>query len=494
MHRFLPPLATRFRTRTRQRTHHSVQSLKTRLPPELWELVLEELWDDSLLIAARVCSSFNDRCIAIYLRRRNVTREEIATGSLAISSDLLGVLQLLRLTPQIHTLVCRFWAFNVLRDLKYLREFLSRQHGLKELSVFFYENVAAAYETDTMFPYSQQTLLTELGNVFRAMTAKSMGPVVIMDSTIHTIGRWGLAGGLVQSQFTVRAVKSAPRLCRLVWGPQRNDILASISSIHCTSITSRTSQPFTLITLDQEFQWSMSLGARWKAKAKNAVSPSQLERIIPHITFPILRSLQINEMVDPTILSPFLIRHPMIERIWFNPDHLELPCRKPLHQPLELPKLTDLSCRNPAFLCIALDAFGWSPRLQNVSIALRRHSPAHVAALKLGLRRLSLTPTSITLKVDVWHIDEGPWEPIGDDEGRIVGCLYHVSSVFIDAWSILDVRRLIPWLAMLPCLRRVELSIFNEDTLANGTVGSYGPSVTSQIRAALPWVAHVSMS
>jgi hypothetical protein len=39
------------------------------LPTEVWELVFEELPDESLLTAARACHAWNDGCILIYLQR-----------------------------------------------------------------------------------------------------------------------------------------------------------------------------------------------------------------------------------------------------------------------------------------------------------------------------------------------------------------------------------------------------------------------------------------
>jgi hypothetical protein len=169
------------------------------LPLEIWELVLEALTDEALLTAALVCAAFNDRCIAIYLRRNNLVFPEAnSTESWSIGSHLLSVFQLSRLTPQIHTLCCHFWAFRVLRDMKFLRGFIRRSHEITELRLSVPSHLMNLHDIDILFPYSQRALLTEFIHVIRDMVAKATAPVlVILRGSIYrvrpcNIAEWGL--------------------------------------------------------------------------------------------------------------------------------------------------------------------------------------------------------------------------------------------------------------------------------------------------------------
>ncbi|KAJ7775986.1 hypothetical protein DFH07DRAFT_798957 [Mycena maculata] len=484
---------------SRRRPQSPLPYVRPRLPPELWDLVLEELCDEDLFTAAHVCAGFNDRAIVIYFQRRNISRQGFSIGSLIITSDLLRVLQLSRFTPEIHTLVCHFWAFRVLRDLGFLRDFILRCGGIQELSVFFHGNVATAYETDTIFPYPQQSLLTVLGETLCAMTAKSMAPIVIIcDSAIHMIGRWATqhspqVAWMKKTRFSVTFRKEVSPLCDFVWGRGWRRIRVAsgrITAIRVISVTSQTTEPFTLIIVNKDIARELDFGA--SVVAQDAASPSDLKIIIPHITLPSLQFLWINDNIDPTILTDFLLRHSTIYTIRYKPASAP---RAPtlLTHPLALPFLTRLYCPHPSNLGLLLDAFERSPRLEAISITFARHSPSRVVALKRGLRRLSLLPTSICLELRVGPAGEGFWYPIDDAERQIVGCLYPVSSVVIDAYFLRDIAPHFHWLAMLPALTRLGISVLGEHRADDGT---FSPAVTSLLqdaRAALPWVPEIGM-
>ncbi|KAJ7441442.1 hypothetical protein B0H11DRAFT_2095928 [Mycena galericulata] len=448
---FLRQLTHRFRVRIpRHRLNHSIPPHRP-IPPELWELVLEELCDESLLIAARVCSAFNDLCISIYLYRRDITREKLSTSSLVIPSDLLPVLQLWRLTPQLHTLVCRFWAFDVLRNLKSLRSFLLRSGEIQEISISFYGGVVTRHENDTIFPYSGATLLTELGHVFRAMTATTATPVVIVfHSHIYLIGAWrsrgsrhfpnrGPASWLEKARFSIKAVNGHPTLCRFV-------INGDIMGIHRKPVASGMAHPFTLITINKETERTLTLGD--SIYSRMAASGSELAYIIPHITLPSLETLRIQDDIDPMVFTEFLVRHPEIVCLGY--EHSSVCSGKITTHPLALPRLEKLDCDDPSHFGPLLDA----------SIP--------VGALKRELRRLSLVPISINLRMYIWDIGTEPCEPISDDEANIVGCLYGVSAMYINAYSISD---------------RVQISI-----LIHKGDDPEVQELVEQARDTLPWV------
>ncbi|KAJ7777679.1 hypothetical protein DFH07DRAFT_1056458 [Mycena maculata] len=317
MRRHLSWLPSSFRLHPSQRTRRPISASRPRLPPELWDHVLDQLSDEDLFIAARVCTGFNERCIVIYFERRHISRDVSAAATLAISSDLLPVFQLWHLTPQIHTLVCRFWSFHILRNLGILRDLIARCDEIQEISLFFHRNVVDAHETDTIFPYPQQALLTAVADTMRAMTAKSTKPVVIVDSTVNVLGhfrsdnlkdwpRLGRRSWMDDTRFTVKACKSHPSLCKLVWrsGGQQNRLYAYIRDIHCISVVSHTAEPFTLVTVNKDTRSELTLGR--SSFDPNKASPAELNIILPHISLPSLDSLFIREDIDPAILGQFL--------------------------------------------------------------------------------------------------------------------------------------------------------------------------------------------
>ncbi|KAJ7777680.1 hypothetical protein DFH07DRAFT_951329 [Mycena maculata] len=151
------------------------------------------------------------------------------------------------------------------------------------------------------------------------------------------------------------------------------------------------------------------------------------------------------------------------------------------------PGLTALRCHDPTGLELVLDVFEWSPQLRTIGCSLHRQSPDAVAALQRAMRRLSFIPTSICLDIFVGSSVRKGWEPIGDAERQIVGCLYTVSSVKVHAFSVHDIQLRIPWLAMLPCVARLEMSVWPDGPADDRA------SLIEEARAALPRIPDIVM-
>ncbi|KAJ7455788.1 hypothetical protein FB451DRAFT_1564817 [Mycena latifolia] len=504
----------------------SITSSPSPLPPEVWELVLEELTDEGLLAAARVCSAFNDRCISIHLGRNGITHGSLSSGTLNIHSHLLAVLQLSRLTPQIRTLVCHFWAFNVLRDIRFLREFIIRSPKITELRVSFADNLIDAHTVDTLFPYSQHALLTEFCNVVRAMVATTTAPIFVIISRfidrvrLRDLADWGLRHSLYWRGLNLvghavwigavramlRAKRTHPRLFLPVWTGgtrQRREYTRHLRSVevHAVPATSEESGPFTLIVFEADTAKSLDLGRSW-ISGEAAIPDAQLTRIISLITLPSLRTLWINQDVDPAILLQFMCRHPTIRSIRYtvkgpeglpafdsSTDELEKQQARRLltSAPLALPALSYLACRETAHTSVLLDTFGLSPQLSSIDIGFERFSFLQVTSLKRALRRLSLHPAVITFHLSTLYKTGEHW-PIDDEERRIVGCLYSLRSICISAREMAEVQPLIPWLAMLPALASIEVSVYSWVASASATA-----SALEEMRAALPWVPEIEV-
>ncbi|KAJ7455751.1 hypothetical protein FB451DRAFT_1515375 [Mycena latifolia] len=459
------------------------------LPPEVWELVFEELTDEGLLAAARVCSAFNDRCITIHLRRSGIHPDSLSTGILNIHSPLLSVLQLSRLTPRMHTLICHFSPFRVMRDMKLLRDFIRRSPGLRELRVSFSGDILKAHIIDTIFPYSQRALLTEFCNVVRAMVAKTPEPIVVINSGyiyrarprdladwgfryfIHWRHPFGRVAWVDKAWAVLTPKRTDPNFFLPVWAggvQQKLRYTKHLNSIEVRAIPAASDGmgPFTLIVFQPTTARDLEFGPSFMSG--NAAIPSpQLMGIIPLVSLPSLRLLTINQDVDPTILLEFLYRHPTLQILRYDVpaspsdgsgDEQQQGLLRPrllTGVPLALPALQDLSCDDPTKALALLDSFGRSPQLSSIDIGFERDSAPQVAPLKRALRRLSLHPAPISLHISAAYKPKEHW-PIDNDESRIVGCLYGVWRVRIRAREMAEVQPLVPWLGMLPALVRLD--------------------------------------
>ncbi|KAJ7455764.1 hypothetical protein FB451DRAFT_638393 [Mycena latifolia] len=503
----------------RGRQTQSTTASSSPLPPEVWELVFEELTDESLLVAARVCSAFNDRCIAIHLRRNGISPDLLAAGILNIYSPLLSVLQLSRLTPRIHSLICHFSPFRVLRDMKVLRELIGRFPGLRELRISFSGDMLKAHIIDTIFPYSQRALLTEFCNVIRTTVAKTAAPVVVIESGYiyrarpRDLADWGLRYFLYWEHFFGRvgwidkawAVLTPKRRDPIFFLPswsggarQKLTYTRYLHSIEVRAIPAASdgTEPFTLVVFQPTT--ANDLIVTPSITGKTGISGPPLTRIIPLVTLPSLRRLSINEVVDPAILLQFLRRHPTILVLRYNvtetePESTSSGSPNPLRRrllttvPIALPALQDLDCWDAAHASSLLDSFGLSPQLSSIQIWFQRYSAPHVASLKLALRRLSLHPTAITLRMSISYCTEEHLL-IDEEERYIVGCLYGVWCVRISAGEMTEVVPFIPWLGMLPALNRLEVSVYSRVVESPETA-----SGLAKMRIALPWVPHIEL-
>ncbi|KAJ7510762.1 hypothetical protein B0H11DRAFT_1956020 [Mycena galericulata] len=499
------------------RTGDSISPSRPCLFPELWEFVFHELGDEDLLLAACVCSTFNDRCIPIYFERKGVTREAFTTGTIIILSDHLRGLHLSRLTPPLHSLTCHFGAFKILRHLKILRGVLDRCNEIRELSVVFPVDVINAHAHDT---YTQEMLLAELGRTLRAMTARTSTPFVIdRRADTYTIGRWGfpafqglaiISGGdlWVRRNLGLRGIRNQARsdskrgsrkdkfAVETDWArptlrafaldnASDSDHYLGLWSIHGLWVDSGKPKPTLLITLNNHSAERLRLGRTHLSDP--VASAAELEFILPHINLPRLTRVEITESISREKLRDFLVRHPTILSIHYEP-FLRPQVDKLLNHPLVVPALVNLSC-TLAHISLLLDTFGLSPHLETITVYFKRTSAQDVVDVKRALRRLSLIPNSILFWIGVGNHSKRPWAPISDEEGQIVGCLYAISTLRISADAIADARIMIPWLAMLPSLRHLNIYIYKE-WKENPVVNNSPEDLlfVEEARSALPWV------
>ncbi|KAJ7489257.1 hypothetical protein FB451DRAFT_1553118 [Mycena latifolia] len=494
------------------------------IPPEIWDLILRQLGDDSLFNAGGVCRSFNIRCTAIYSERKNIDPQSLAGGSLDTQSDSLPALLLPTLTPQLRTLVCRFSsAENVIQDLEHLRAFLARSQSMEDLQLHFpAEQLPSTQEELDAKLEAQEALLPQMDALLHEMADKTAGPAFIMPTShVYMIGQWRSRFGRGGSPgwFGLTPNEEQPYMCNLVWGPvfsrkfAPGGSAANPSSVHLKRVlgSSEAPGPFTFIAFDVDGKWWFAIDQdyangfpAWEPSAR----PQDMRVVLPHIMLPSLRFLYINERTDPIPLTQFLLRHQTIELIsdQVKGEGFELLAGASL----ALPLLTNLACADVAHLGPLLDAFDDSPRLRTFQISVKQHTPAAVASLMHALRRLSLSVLSEPahleidlrgtdlLDMDPGETDELPsrealWEPIDDAERLIVGCLYGVDSVRVKCRTVSTARTFIPWLAMLPALQSLDLDIRREGTDSGGSFPAASIALLAETRAAMPWVPDIEL-
>ncbi|KAJ7135674.1 hypothetical protein C8R44DRAFT_729242 [Mycena epipterygia] len=389
-------------------------------------------------MAAHVSRAFNDRPVFILFAHNDIFTTSLATGLRSISSNLLSVIQVARLNPQVDTVISRFWSFNARRNLRILRDFIGRSHHLKEIQLSFHANMLEAHMKDTIFPYSFNDLLTGIHGVFRAMAAKTPGPVAIAyDSTI-----W------MEDIRISYGVRQSP--ASFSWS-RRSVPLDNLTSVHLLGIESlaQMQEPFKLIVFNADTEDALDLG------------------------------LGIRDYVDPASLRQFLLRHPLIAWITaerpspVSPQHLR-------GGPLAMVLLEIIECSDISELVPLLDAFEHSPQIHcTIDIPLNRQSPSRVGSPKLALRRLSI------------FVGRKRWEEIDDEERRIIGCVYDVERVDIRAFHVPNVRLLLSWIAMLPSLVGLEFTLYSK-MKADGSQDPTVKALLEEARLTMPGVPPAS--
>ncbi|KAJ7746434.1 hypothetical protein DFH07DRAFT_832518 [Mycena maculata] len=490
----------------RQVSSVSFEDDMAHVPPEIWDLILRELDNDSLFTAGCVCRAFNSRSTTIYLDRMAISSELLAAGVLDIESHCLPALLLPASTPQLKTLVCRFTAIDdIARDLHRLRRFLANSHSIEELRLSFpHEDDMTQDPRSPEAQYSREMLVGELSHISREMAGKTAGPVFILPTPhVYMIGNWGtfrrggFPGWFGFRMYTEEEEEQVGVIgaSRLVWGPLWSRRYAPCySAANPTSVLFRrisaasgAPRPFTLIGFDMDSMWWFQLGRQNNVDVPPwEVSPSEVEAVIPHITLPNLAHLEIQERMDPTTLGAFFRRHPHITSVADGASHAFML----LDAPVTLPRLTEISCTNIERLEHLLDALDRSPQLARISIPFQRDTPGAVAALTDALRRLCTSSLSVPTCLVLNLVESESFEALPSD---IAGRLHGVDWVHVRCVTLAAARALVPWIAMFPTLQRLDLEIEEAQRRSGHASSRAGSAFLRETRAALARVPNVSL-
>ncbi|KAJ6486986.1 hypothetical protein C8R45DRAFT_930550 [Mycena sanguinolenta] len=278
------------------------------LPVELWDVVLNLLNNDGLLLAACVCRTWNEISIALYMRRHNVGGARVL---LQIPSFLLQPLHLSCVVPQIHTLRCIFPTYAILRRMRSLREVVAKCPHLIHLSVDWGYD---PFRTRASSPNSADVLVAILRDVLRTLAARTRGPVFVVGNgaiqrfEADEIRRWPL---IPRMQFPAKRGSKGIRASVIAHDVDGDSFSltdgSSTTSVDVRSIrvASGPLESFTQITFPTTI---LSLCPTEKVPAEH------LSILLSHISLPYLQYLHINkDLVDAAALSEFQRNHPRTE-------------------------------------------------------------------------------------------------------------------------------------------------------------------------------------
>ncbi|KAJ7057933.1 hypothetical protein C8F01DRAFT_1371394 [Mycena amicta] len=151
------------------------------LPIELWELVLDEASDESLIVLARVCRVLNELAMRVYFHRNSI---DVSKPTLSIRSHLIRSLFVLVCEPpHITRLKCTFWSFGAGRGILMLREVVKNWPSLTQIHLIWPHNMLSM-RSEMEDNYTKEipaTLyLAALWELISVVAKKSGGPFVLV--------------------------------------------------------------------------------------------------------------------------------------------------------------------------------------------------------------------------------------------------------------------------------------------------------------------------
>ncbi|KAJ7211468.1 hypothetical protein C8J57DRAFT_309381 [Mycena rebaudengoi] len=479
------------------------------LPVELWDAVFQELPHGDLLRAAAVCTSFNILCIGIYFARNGFYPASIEeNGDVFLRSPLLPALQLSCLVLPITRLRCHFWDFAIQRNLIFLRELVRRSGTLSHLFLSFSSDLFRVRE-HAQYPREdlRRPVLSAFCDVLYEMAKKRDGPVIVcsprtmFSCRARDIRTWRLHRhefnrGLTPVELFRRASFLGSKsywyrsTVRLFDG--RSARVVTLRKIEDATVVSadipdeRYPLRGTIVVFNPSSLTHLYL-------SDNRLSEREYAMLCAVITFPVLTNLGLcTYKIRSEDLSMFLLRHVLIEELECacnQGDHIYTGVAPLISPPIAHPKLTTISVDGQGKVIYALvDALDLSPNLLSLSFLFDRSTPSRLNDLKVALRRISLRTRDTHLQLSLSSsVSEQEFD---EEELHIAGSLRCITDVRLACWSVRSGTTMIPWLARLPGLTRVEVTLYTEDQ--HIPTGDHNVAdLVARISEALPHVLEV---
>ncbi|KAF7353352.1 hypothetical protein MSAN_01523600 [Mycena sanguinolenta] len=412
---------------------------------ELWDLVFSHLGNRSLLTVAGVCRGFNELAVALYLLRHGVSAVSIQEGKIWVPCDaLLAILVSCRAPPLIH-LGCIFSGSRVRKKLLWLQNIVSTIPSLREVHMEYPPNFFAS---DYHF-MDRKSELAALRNVLYAMCMKGHGPIVVLHEqqlfrcTAQEVSGW-------------QPPQLSARPERVLMGIPFDSLRVEPgSSVSVWSVPVMTA-PFvqcTIIVPDPQITTLKIGGLNWGMQG--SLTSSEINAIFPHLTLPHLETLRIETgSIDPITLGAFLLRHPNILTLVYEPD---LEGTTTLISPaIAHPGLKNILVRwQAADLIPLLDSVAASPSLSEITFPYSRDSAPSLVALKSILRRICARTIQSRLSFHL-RIDGPNKRVLDEEEQSLARALRNVHRIEIECRSFESAGTMFPWLGLLPGLQTLE--------------------------------------
>ncbi|KAJ7731556.1 hypothetical protein DFH07DRAFT_991783 [Mycena maculata] len=433
------------------------------LPAELWELIMQDsdLAPDSLLVLAAVCRIFNQLCIARYFLRIGVPADALAAGNINIESRHISALRISCFPARIQRLsFTEFSNVGLRGNLLSVHRIIKNSPELCEINLDFADDLFGIPPTDY-----QQNLLRSLCDIMHTMSSRKQGPVIMLSADglfrcdPDDIMQWQLHPKIANLRTYCRRPTWNPGhlIIRDPSGyPVKIDMIPSIRSVSLCYIPSNSeaSQTFTFIIINPQSADCLRLGRSGTARSSHSMDSSELCALLLQIVLPLLLHVEIHTTtIDPTVLTQFLLRHPKVTFLAYEPPATDIrqPCL--LDPPIIHPALTDIRVNDLMHLIPLLDGIGASPTLSFICFPHTRDSVTACARLTAALRRIALLPRTITL---VLALPIAPRRVLDADERTVAQTLHCVAHIDVQCPSVTAARALLPWLDLLPALQRVE--------------------------------------
>ncbi|KAJ6476467.1 hypothetical protein C8R47DRAFT_1323597 [Mycena vitilis] len=484
------------------------------LPKEIWENIFYYIDAEGFRAAAAVCRVFNELAGMMYLVTRGVPRESLITGKLEIASPLILALNTvmgasLFFPPTVTRLAVQFYDHenDFGEHLRALGNVVLQCPKLEHLDLRFPQGAFCSHSPSETSDGLTEDEVDQRCNWFHdIMLAMAQGPVVCIDPrrafccqpldlctkqfapnylaprprTMRSRNLFGLSQSTQSRPWRQRIPETDPNAAArgtYQWPDVKSVAVRRIRS------SSDAHPPYTLVLTNEELVQQLHLGRQeHQSKRRHLyLSGGQTNRILPHLTLRHLRSLVLHtEEIDPEILGQFLMRHETLEKLRYSgldsgsqPSILATP-------QVNLPGLKYLGSDSTIALSALLDAIRPSER-QTISLefpadgASKTELKNHRALLRqIAARRAEDTTLEISATFPDTH------QP-NQEEEAIARSLLCVSSVkVISRWDIACMDGLVPWLAVLPALKRVEF------TMPYLNVGEAWDKLLDQASTALP--------
>ncbi|KAF7307940.1 F-box domain-containing protein [Mycena kentingensis (nom. inval.)] len=448
------------------------------LPVELWNLILEELPNDTLLRAALVCRVFNALAICIYFARPSTPFTRSNDGkAVTLSAKVLRHLRIAFSGPLPEHISCSFAAGPVFRDLSVMLRVVSDSRArVGGVQLDFPDDVFVHSSK-----HSRQALLRTCCSIVSTVAQRNGEEVFFLRAGFFPGALLCRAADIADWRLDLGELNTGQRptaLLKRIWGSLRNKKIQKPAVTH--SWPPKTSlrifngesvdvdppwrllsvdvmpfrdagRSFSVVLFDRKAQYYMYI------HTAHDVSARHWDVVLPHLDMPALKRVIIGtDELDPAAFGEFLLNHEGLEHICYIGTTRRVPTRAIVDPPIAHPGLAMIEGR-VEMLPLLLEGLVLSPNLSKITTSLGM-SGKTLAILNPLMRLIAQLPSKeVELHLSLCMRDV----PAGfmDDEvtalARAATSICKVEVPYVHYEGVMPA--FLSWLALLPALREVEI-------------------------------------